>query len=121
MSNYNYLIYIICSQLAFPSFVTDREFKRLLHQMLVKKPLNRLTRYHAIKNDIWFSGFNWEDLMSLTINPSYKPKLKKAKEKEIPMPYLKYISTKPEWTSEKEATIPEDLLLEYDEWYNAFL
>lgn len=88
--------------------------------MLHKKPINRLTRYDTIKNDIWFSGFNWDDLMSLTIDPSYKPKFQKEKVNGTPVPYLKHMATCTEWLADKESIIPEDLLAEYDKWYNEF-
>ena len=43
--------------------------------MLVKKVTTRMSKLNQIKTHIWFKDFNWEDLISLKMNPPYQPTL----------------------------------------------
>ena len=77
-------ISIINDKITFPSFCKDKEFKNLIKLMLEKNPLNRITTIDSIKKHIWFNGFNWEELISLNMNPPYLPKIKPLPSINIP-------------------------------------
>jgi cGMP-dependent protein kinase len=51
--------FLIFSQLSFPGFVKDKEFKHLIASMLNKNPINRLLKFAQIKNHVWFKKFDW--------------------------------------------------------------
>ena len=65
---------IIKDKLEFPKFIRDKEFMLLIKHMLEKNPLNRLAKFDAIRKQLWFNGFDWEELISLNMNPPYIPK-----------------------------------------------
>ncbi len=66
---------IVNDNLTFPSFVLDDDFKLLIQKMLIKNPITRMSKFSQIKNNIWFSNFNWDDLMILKMKAPYIPKL----------------------------------------------
>jgi len=67
---------IINDELTFPNFCNDKEFIVLMKQMLEKQPLNRLSKFEAIRKHLWFNSFNWEELISLNMTPPYFPIIK---------------------------------------------
>ena len=77
-------ISIINDKISFPPFCKDKEFKNLIRLMLEKNPLKRITTLDSVKKHIWFNGFNWEDLISLNMNPPYVPKIKPLPSINIP-------------------------------------
>ena len=81
-------------ELAFPNFVTDEKFMKLMIKMLRKNPTNRLWKFKQIKEDPYFSDFDWNKLISLSYPPPYMIKMKESKEKEANMPYLSYLQGK---------------------------
>ena len=81
-------------ELVFPNFVTDEKFMKLMIKMLRKNPTNRLWKFKQIKEDPYFSDFDWNKLISLSYPPPYMIKMKESKEKEANMPYLSYLQGK---------------------------
>ena len=81
-------------ELVFPNFVTDEKFMKLMIKMLKKNPTNRLWKFKQIKEDPYFSDFDWNKLISLSYPPPYMIKMKESKEKEANMPYLSYLQGK---------------------------
>ena len=81
-------------ELVFPNFVTDEKYMKLMIKMLKKNPTNRLWKYKQIKEDPYFSDFEWNKLISLSYPPPYMIKMKDSKEKEPNMPYLSYLQGK---------------------------
>jgi serine/threonine protein kinase len=77
----------------FPQFVRDRDFKNLITQMLAKNPLCRLTKLSNIKANAWFSGFSWENLLSLDMEAPYTPKVESKEWGEIKSstPFLTHV------------------------------
>ena len=67
-------ISIIKDKLEFPKFIRDKEFMLLIKHMLEKNPLNRLAKFDAIRKQLWFNGFDWDELITLNMNPPYIPK-----------------------------------------------
>ena len=82
-------------ELTFPNFVHDEKFMMLMNKMLRKNPTNRLWKMQQIKNDPYFSDFDWAKLTSLSYPPPYLIKFKPEKENSnAPIPYLSYLQSK---------------------------
>jgi cGMP-dependent protein kinase len=64
-------------ELIFPNFVKDQDFINLIRKMLKKNPTSRLWKFKAIKEEKYFNQFDWNKLISLSLVPPYKIKLKK--------------------------------------------
>src|SRR4051812_14260285 len=75
----------------FPGFCKDKEFKNLMDLMLCKNPLSRVFKLAQIKNNIWFRNFNWENLISLNLDPPHMPKMPKEDLKKTPISYQSYV------------------------------
>jgi hypothetical protein len=75
--------------MTFPSFCKDKEFRNLISLLLNKNPLSRMLKLAQIKNHIWFMDFNWENLISLNLEPPHMPKLPKE-EKKNAVPYVNF-------------------------------
>ena len=60
--------------------------------MLTKNPLSRLCKFSQIKSHVWFSGFSWENLISLDTEVPHVPKMtnKEIDESKV-MPYSNYV------------------------------
>ena len=104
--------------LAFPSFVHDEDFMNLMIKMLKKSPLNRLWKLQNIKEDSYFKGFDWNKLISLSLDPPYKLKLKNEDLNSNNYPYLNFLKsiTKPEPVRKKQSTRQ----LEFEKWVKDF-
>jgi cGMP-dependent protein kinase len=81
-------------ELSFPNFVHDDTFMQLMNKMLKKNPTNRLWKFKQIKEDPYFSDFDWNKLISLSYPPPYMIKMKEDKENNNVMPYLSYLQSK---------------------------
>lgn len=81
------------SQLKFPSFVKDKEFKHICNLMLTKNIMQRVYKLSVIKKHPWFSTFNWENLINMSIHPPLKPKVKKEDLSNI-YPFTKHVKVK---------------------------
>ena len=78
MSKYIFIIfflYFIYSQLTFPNFVKDHDFKNLMQLMLSKNQTQRFSKLEQIQSHIWFKDFSWDDLISLNLEPAFIPKI----------------------------------------------
>ena len=118
---YFYIIYIIYSQLTFPNFVKDHDFKTLMHAMLTKNQLSRYSKFEQISSHIWFKDFNWDDLISLNMKPAYIPKIDELKAKDEPRPYLEYVKSLPDWeVPEGKAEPSEKNKRDFKEWLQKF-
>ena len=89
-------IYTAVSQeeLTFPQFVNDEKFMKLMIKMLKKNPTHRLWKFKQIKEDPYFSNFDWNKLISLSYPPPYMIKMKESKETNTNIPYLSYLQSK---------------------------
>jgi hypothetical protein len=102
--------------------VKDKDYKMLMTQMLTKNPLSRLCKFSHVKANPWFSGFGWENLISLNIEVPYKPKLESRDIDESKfIPYLTQVKTFKEYVpTSKQQPIDSKKQLEYDEWFKNF-
>ena len=56
--------FLFYSQLTFPNFVKDHDFKNLMQLMLSKNQTQRFYKLEQIQSHIWFKDFSWDDLIS---------------------------------------------------------
>jgi len=112
---------VINDDIRFPSFVKDKEFMSLIKKMLSKSPMNRLCKFAQIKSDNWFNNYQWDNLISLVVDPPYIPKLKKEEENKTSLiPYVNYLKGTKEWTPSKTYSIDKQSQIEYDKWFKSF-
>ena len=78
-------------ELKFPPYIHDKEFIDLEMKMLRKSPTNRLWKLEQIKEEPYFKHFEWNKLISLSLNPPYKLKFKNEKDNNTGIPYLAYL------------------------------
>ena len=88
-----FYFFFIFSQLTFPSFVKDRDFKNLMQLMLNKNYMSRYSKLSQINSHIWFQNFNWDDLISMNMKPAFLPKLKNKDLTKNSINYLNFVKT----------------------------
>ena len=118
-----FIIYLfVYSQIAFPEFLDDQEFKNLIQLMLNKNKEIRYSKFEQISGHIWFKDLDWDALISLDIVPEYLPKLDEKEDKIYSKKsYIDYIKSVPEWeTQEHKPKISEQYQKEFDEWITNF-
>jgi cGMP-dependent protein kinase len=105
--------------LSFPSFVHDEKFMILMNKMLRKNPTNRIWKFRQIKEDEYFSEFDWNKLISLSYPPPYMIKMKEDKENNGALiPYLSYLQSK---TTKKGAKKKKsNRQLKFEKWLKNF-
>ena len=83
---------MIKENLTFPQFIHDEAFKDLVSKLLIKDPNKRLCQYSKIRNHPFFKDFDWEKLISLTMQAPHRFKLNDIKVNcTNPEPYLTYL------------------------------
>ena len=107
--------------MTFPSFCKDHDFKLLMQQMLTKNAMSRLSKLSQVKSHIWFKNFNWDDLISLNMDPPYKPTLQ-VDEIKNPIPFSEYVEKHvTDWTAEKDKMVVDPNNIQaYDKWFKKF-
>ncbi|CAK60750.1 unnamed protein product (macronuclear) [Paramecium tetraurelia] len=69
---------IVKNPLHYPSYITDKTAKTIIEQLLNKIPECRLGgSYSSLKNNQWFSDFDWNKLMQRQLQPPLIPKKEK--------------------------------------------
>jgi serine/threonine protein kinase len=107
--------------LNFPDHVKDYDFKNLMQHMLDKNLETRYSKFEDISGHIYFKDFNWDELISLNMEPAYIPKLKKLDSKYTPKPYVDYVKTLEDWEPPQNMSEPERLKrIEFNEWFKKF-
>ena len=89
--------------------------------MLNKMNGTRYCKFDQISSHPWFKGFNWNDLVSLDMKPSYLPKIenKNINEKNT-QPYINYIESLREWKLKGKAIITSEDENRFFEWFKKF-
>ena len=89
--------------------------------MLNKVNGNRYCKFEQISSHPWFKGFNWNDLISLDMKPSYIPKIEniKVKEKDI-QPYLNVVNALKEWKESEKVIVTPLNEKDFLEWFKNF-
>jgi hypothetical protein len=89
--------------------------------MLVKSPLNRLAKLSLIKLEPWFEGFPFADLISMNLDPPYKPSFDTDNSSLSNLnPYLNHVKNFKPFKKSKEKTIEKNIQMEYDKWFKNF-
>ena len=110
--------------LDFPKFVKDKDFIELMNKMLRKNPLQRLWKVQQIKCSEYFSNFEWNKLISLSMDPPYKLKMKNtnmdkgnSSDRVSYLSYLKTITKDEEMFRNRKQSVRGE---EFEKWYNKF-
>lgn len=118
---------VINDPLQFPPFVKDREFKNLMQLMLNKNHLGRYSKIGQISSHIWFQTFNWDDLISMNMQPAFIPTIEdKIGEggKNVngkTMEYSDFVKKCKEWVpSEDNMEVKPEYQKEFTKWLEDF-
>ena len=105
--------------LTFPSFVHDDLFMNLMIKMMKKSPTNRLWKFEQIKENPYFKDFDWEKLMSFSLEPPYIVKIDdKINTEQKVIPYLSYLKSQTGKTlSKKNASSRQ---IQFEKWVKNF-
>ncbi len=107
--------------MTFPEHVKDYDFKNLMQHMLDKNLETRYAKFDQICGHIYFKDFNWDELISLNMEPAYKPKIKKLDAKFNPKPFTEFVKTLKEWEPPENMAEPERMKrIEFNEWLKKF-
>ena len=107
--------------MTFPEHVKDYDFKNLMQHMLDKNLETRYSKLDQISQHIYFKDFNWDELISLNMEPAYKPKIPRIDGKFTPKPYAELVKTLNDWEPPKNMPEPERLRrIEFNEWLKKF-
>ena len=104
-------------ELEFPNYVHDIEFMALINKMLKKSHANRLWKHELIKEDPYFSNFDWNKLISLSLPAPYIVTVKENNENSAIIPYLSYLKTKEVKTMGKSKKAGQT---KFDKWLKNF-
>lgn len=115
------ILFLFSRDIKFPTSVRDDEFKRFILLMLTKDPLARLFNLAQIKNHSWFKDFNWDGLISLTVEPPYFPQIKENYKKKIEdsIPFQEF-TIELNKKKEKKKRIPDKEQKKFDKWFDDF-
>ena len=68
-------------ELKFPKFYKNEKGKAIIERLLKKNPIERsFDDFSILKEDSYFQGLNWQQLLEKTMKPPYKPKIKSNKQ-----------------------------------------
>jgi cGMP-dependent protein kinase len=85
--------YIMKGDVSFPSFINDENFMNLMHKMLAKEQNKRLYKLEDIKKHPYFKDFDWEKLVTFSLDAPYSLKLNDDyKKQQNTIPYLTYLN-----------------------------
>ena len=89
--------------------------------MLNKIMSTRYCKFEQISSHPWFKGFNWNDLISLDMKPSYIPIIeeKNINQQEI-KPYLEYINSLRDWKENEKVIITPEQEKDFNKWFKDF-
>ena len=112
---------IINNHLLFPQHCKDKAFKDLMKSMLNKTLSLRLNHLDEIKRHLWFKNFDWDELLSMTMEPPYYPNINETNVSQG-IEYKSYIMEQTKKWEDNEVNViytPKQLK-EFEMWYNDF-
>ena len=99
----------------------DYDFRNLMQHMLDKKLETRYCKFDQIAGHIYFKDFNWNELISLNMEPAYMPKIPNIEYKYDPKPFVDYVKTLKDWEPPEGMKEPERLKrIKFNEWLSKF-
>lgn len=114
----------IYSDLTFPDFVKDNDYRNLMTKMLTKDINKRLCKFDQIASHNWFKDFSFDELISFNMKPPYLPKIENKENKCKTKPYLDYINGLPEWQPEEDMegiiNPTKKHISDFDRWLKSF-
>ena len=110
---------ILNDELRFPSTLKDENLKDLLKKMLCKTSSTRLCSVQLVYEHQYFSDFNIEELLSLSLKPAYIPK-KNDLHNVNRIPLKKYLENLSNDSYYHSSSISPSLQQEYDKWFEEF-
>lgn len=60
--------------------------------MLNKNHLSRYSKIGQINSHVWFQNFNWDDLISMNMEPAFIPQIEKKEHIQKPYPYIDFVN-----------------------------
>ena len=118
-----YYEYIMKDDVSFPSFINDENFMNLMHRMLAKEQNKRLYKLEDIKKHPYFKDFDWEKLITFSLEAPYLLKLNDDYQKQQnTIPYLTYLKNE---SNKKGNNLPSKRLTtkretNFKSWLNNF-
>ena len=107
--------------MTFPDDVKDYDFRNLMYLMLNKDLERRYCTFDEISRHIYFKDFNWDELISLNMEPPYKPNVLNTEYKYDPKPYIEYVKTLQDWVPSEDIKEPRKFEKdEFREWLDKF-
>jgi len=89
--------------------------------MLDKNLETRYSKLEQISGHIYFKDFNWDELISMNMEPAYRPKIKSIEHKYTPKPFVEYAKTMQEWEPPENTPEPERMKrIDFNEWLKKF-
>lgn len=88
-------IEVLEKNISFPNFVKDKDFMSFIKITLNKDPKKRITKFNQIKAHPYFKDYKWNNIVDLTIDPLYKPKISYNNYNKENISALNYINNNP--------------------------
>lgn len=112
---------VINDPLVFPPFVKDKDFKNLMQLMLNKNHLSRYSKIGQISSHVWFQTFNWDDLISMNMQPAFIPTVENKNVNGGKMEYLQFVEKCKEWVpGEGSEPVKKEQEVEFKKWLEHF-
>ena len=89
--------------------------------MLNKNHLSRYSKLCQISSHIWFQNFNWDDLISMNMDPAFIPNVPEVKPQSKPIDYTEIVKGCREWQPpEDQANVPHENINIFKQWLEHF-
>lgn len=89
--------------------------------MLLKNPLQRMTKFSQIKNHPYFSDFNFENLLAFNFTPPHMPKIDHKDLDVKPITFAHYMKTSLiEYKIPTGFSFDKKQIAEFSSWYKNF-
>lgn len=89
--------------------------------MLNKNHLSRYTKLGQISSHIWFQNFNWDDLISMNMEPAFIPSIPEIKPPSKPIEYTEIAKGFRQWQpSEDQVNVPQENINTFKQWLEHF-
>ena len=92
-----------------------------MQHMLDKNLETRYSKFERIAGRVCFKGFSWNDLISLSMEPAYIPKIPNIEYKYDPKPFVEHVKTLQDWEPPEGMKEPERMVrIQFNEFMKKF-